>query len=375
MSNPIKALDRLLAENGFRELPGRRECRIFRSEKLDQVFVMSQTRCDDRCAKSTIVRLLRAIKAPSRSLIKAQEDFETAEIARIGLFAQPKTTAGARRCDVKTKGTGYRHFHPDDQLSAEEKKQKAEQRAEENTLQAVQREQRLADEAKAREILKPWNDVIKRIKEIRVTSLDPFALKFLQTERARYWGVSIVGDEIHFEKCIESNLVRLNGFWRSDHSGASEKQIEAGKITMFGARWDENGTTIDEMRHSDGTIMRGVYQQKDLTLHFDFKREKNGSEVVCGTTYADGRMCCAKQMQVNYGTFYGSECDANDVWTVELFEHIDGTVHRHGRTTDRRTWSWDGEPAPKKPAPSSTTDIAVTDLNVSIGTLTRVLGL
>jgi hypothetical protein len=124
MSNPIKTLERMLAENGFREISSRRESRIFRSDRLDQVFVMSRLRCDDRWAKQTIVELLRAIKAPPRSLIKAQQDFETAEAVRIGLFAQPKAAAGARRSDVKTKGTGYRYFHPDDALSADERKQK-----------------------------------------------------------------------------------------------------------------------------------------------------------------------------------------------------------------------------------------------------------
>jgi hypothetical protein len=61
MSNPIKVLYRLLAENGFRELPGRRESRIFRSKKLDRAFVMPRIRCDDGWAKSTIVELLHGL--------------------------------------------------------------------------------------------------------------------------------------------------------------------------------------------------------------------------------------------------------------------------------------------------------------------------
>lgn len=353
MSNPVKTLDRLLAENGFREISSRRESRTMRSDKLDQVFVMSRIRCDDRWAKATILELLRAIKAPPRSIVKAQEDFETAEAVRIGLLAQPKTTAGIKRSDIKTKGTGFVYFDPDDELSKEEKKAKAEEQAAELALQAVQREQRQADEARVREILKPWSDILKRIKEMRVTSTEPLALKFLHTDLARFWGVFIVGDELHFDKCAEGTLTRLNGLWRPDHSGATEKQFDTG-ITNFGVRWDANGTTVEEMRSSDGMFMRGVHQN-DTRMTFDFKREKNGVEVVCGTDYPDGRKSCAKQVEPNWGTFYGSECNADDIWTVERFEHVDGTVRKHGRTTDRgRTWSWDGEPAPKTPASSET---------------------
>ena len=342
MSNPLKTLDRLLAENGFREISSRRESRTMRSDKLDQVFVMSRIRCDDRWAKATILELLRAIKAPPRSLIKAQEDFETAEAVRIGLLAQPKPTVGIKRSDVKTKGTGFSYYDPDDDLSAEEKKAKAEKRAAELALQAVQREQRQADEAKVHEILKPWSDILKRVKEMRILSTEPLALKFLHTELARFWRVTILGDKLHYEKSVELTLTRLKGFWRPDQSGASEKQIEAGKLTMFGARWDESGTTVDEVHHSDGTIEYGVHQN-DTRMTFDFKREKNGVEVVCGTDYPDGRKSCAKQVEPNWGTFYGSECTADDVWTVERFEHVNGTVRKHGRTTDRgRTWSWDG---------------------------------
>lgn len=350
MSNPLKTLDRLLAENGFREISSRRDSRTMRSDRLDQVFVMSRVRCDDRWAKATIIELLRAIKAPPRSILKAQEDFETAEVARIGLFAQPKATEGVRRSDVETKGTGYRYFHPDDDLSAEEKAEKAKKRADERALEAVQREQRLADESKAREILKPWSDVIQRVKEMRVTSTDPITLKFLHAELARFWGVSIVGDELHYTKSVESTLTRLNGFWRPDHSGAAEKQFDVrhSDATSFGVRWNESGTFIDETRSSDGSFMRGIHQN-DERMIFDFKHEKTGNEVVCGVHYPDGRMSAAKQFQVGYGTFYGSECDAADVWTVALFQHVDGTVKRNGRTTDRGgTWQWDGEPNPRK---------------------------
>lgn len=352
MSNPLKTLDRLLAENGFREISSRRESRIFRSDRLNQVFVMSRIRCDDRWAKATILELLRAIKAPPRSIVKAQEDFETAEAVRIGLLAQPKTTAGVKRSDVKTKGTGFRYYDPDDDLSAEEKKAKAEKRAAELALQAVQREQRQADEAKVREILKPWSDVLKRIKEMRVISTDPLSLKFLHTELARFWDVSIVGDEFHFQKSTESGGTRLNGFWRPDGSGTTEKQLESDGATSIGVRWDEKGTSIDEIRLPDGGFMLGVYQPKDAaSLSFDFRRERNGVEVVCGVMYPDGRMYGAKQFEPNLGTFYGSECTADYyVWTAELFVHVDGTVRRRGITTDRGlTWSWDGEPAPKAP--------------------------
>jgi hypothetical protein len=379
MSHPVKTLERLLAENGFREISGRRESRIFRSERLDQVFVMSRVRCDDRWARSTIVELLRAIKAPPRSIIKAQEDFEVAEVARIGLSAQPKAAPGQKRSDVKTKGVGYRYFHPDDELSAEEKEEKKKKRAEELALQAVQRDQQRADEAHVREILKPWSEIIRRIKEVRVLSVDPLSLKFLHTELARFWGVTIVGDELHYTKSAEQTLIRINGLWRPDHSGAAEKQFDTGhsNVISYGVKWDFiNGatTTIEETRGSDGKYERGI-RQDDTKLTFDLRHEANGNEVVCGTQYPDGRMDGAKIFQPNYGTFYGSECDANDVWTVDRAEFTDGTVKKHGRTTDRgRTWAWEGEPAPKKPAPSATTEIAATNLSVSIPTLARVLG-
>lgn len=379
MSNPIKTLERLLSEHGFHEISSRSESRMLRSDKLDQVFVMSRVRCDDRWAKATILELLRAIKAPPRSIIQAQRDFETTEAVRIGLFAQPKAEEGIRRSDVKTKGTGYRYFHPDDELSAEEKAEKAKKRTEEHALQAIQREQRIADEAKVRESLKPWSDVLKRVKEMRVISVDPLSLKFLHTELARFWGVSIVGDELHYVKSVEhergATLTRLNGFWRPDWSGAAEKQFDEGNVTSFGVRWDANGTFVDEMKSSDGTFQRGVHQSKDRVTTFDFKRDKNGVEITCGTMYPDGRMDGAKLFQPNFGTSYGNECDANDVWKVERFEFADGTIRKHGITTDRgRTWVWDGEPAPKKPKPSLTPEIADTNLKLSDGLLARALG-
>lgn len=159
MSDPVKQLDMLLKQNGFK-LVRQDKHKVYKSVGLGgRVFVTSSTPSDTfRWAKNAITDLKQVIASPPRAEVLAIAEYERARASRIGMQKTERARIGlGSGGNHRSRGTGFIYVSKEPveltpEQIAEKERIRLKREAEEAAWKAERQERR--EERKAREAVK-----------------------------------------------------------------------------------------------------------------------------------------------------------------------------------------------------------------------------